>query len=133
LYQGTTLEAAEKLALPEGYGLQAVHNRCVMKPALAAEGRYSSRNRTFPEPVPPCRIKNWRESRVGKQTLRNARVFPSNGSDALYQGTTLEAAEKRASSEGYGLQAVHNRCVMKPALAAEGRYSSRNRTFPQPL
>jgi hypothetical protein len=47
LYQGMTLDAAEKLALSEGYGLQAVHNCCVMNPALAAEGRYSSRNRTF--------------------------------------------------------------------------------------
>ena len=47
--------------------------------------------------------------------------------DALYQGKTLEAAEKLALSEGYGLQAVHNCCVMNPALAAEGS-SSRNRT-----
>jgi hypothetical protein len=27
-----------KLALVEGYGLQAVHNCCVVDPALAAEG-----------------------------------------------------------------------------------------------
>jgi hypothetical protein len=40
-------QAAEKLALSEGYGLQAVHNCCVMNPALAAEGCYSSRNHPF--------------------------------------------------------------------------------------
>jgi hypothetical protein len=44
---GPTKEAAEKLALFEGYGLQAVHNCCVMNPALAAEGYYSSRNHPF--------------------------------------------------------------------------------------
>ena len=125
LTKGTASQAAKNHAFSEGYGLEAVRSCCVMKPVLAAEGRYSSRNRTFPQPIPPCRIKNWRERSVGKETLR------SNGSDALYQGTALEAAEKRALSEGYGLQAVHNCCVMKPALAAEGRYSSRNRTFPQ--
>jgi hypothetical protein len=43
----TALQGAEKLALSEGYGLQAVHNCCVMNPALAAEGCYSSRNHTF--------------------------------------------------------------------------------------
>jgi hypothetical protein len=37
----------EKLALSEGYGRQAVHNCGVMNPALAAEWRYSSPNRTF--------------------------------------------------------------------------------------
>jgi len=41
------LQAAEKLALFEGYGLQAVHNRCVMNPALAAESCYSYRNHPF--------------------------------------------------------------------------------------
>jgi hypothetical protein len=40
-------QAAEKLALSEGYGLQAVHDCCVMNPALAAEGCYSSRNHPF--------------------------------------------------------------------------------------
>ena len=43
----TALQAAENLALFEGYGLQAVHNCCVMNPALAAEGCYSSRNHPF--------------------------------------------------------------------------------------
>ena len=45
--KGTALQAAEKLALFEGYGLQAVHNCCVMNPALAAEG-------CFPGPTATC-------------------------------------------------------------------------------
>jgi hypothetical protein len=32
---GTAKQAAEKLALFEGYGLQAVHNCCVMNPAFS--------------------------------------------------------------------------------------------------
>jgi hypothetical protein len=43
----SSLQAAENLALFEGYGLQAVHNYCVMNPALAAEGCYSSRTHPF--------------------------------------------------------------------------------------
>jgi sulfur transfer complex TusBCD TusB component (DsrH family) len=44
---------AETLATSEGYGLQAVNNCYVMNPDLAAEGCYSSRNHTFPQPVLP--------------------------------------------------------------------------------
>jgi hypothetical protein len=47
----------------------------------------------------------------------------------LYQGTTLEAAEKHALFEGYGTEAVHDCYVMNPALAAEGCCSSRNHPF----
>src|SRR5450755_4331426 len=46
-FSAAAKQAAEKLALFEGYGLQAVHNCCVMNPALAAEGCYSSRNHPF--------------------------------------------------------------------------------------
>jgi hypothetical protein len=45
------LQAAEKLALSEEYGRQAVHNCCVMNSALAAAGRYSFENALFPQPV----------------------------------------------------------------------------------
>ena len=44
---GHDFRGCGKIALSEGYGLQAVHNSGVMNPALAAEGRYSFRNRTF--------------------------------------------------------------------------------------
>jgi hypothetical protein len=63
------------------------------------------------------------------QICGTGKILGSQRSDALYQGTTLKAAEKLALPEGYGLQAVHNYCGMNPALAAEGRYSSRNLTF----
>jgi hypothetical protein len=49
--KGTALQAAEKLALFEGYGLQAVHNCCVMNPALAAEGCFLHKIGIFPQPV----------------------------------------------------------------------------------
>jgi hypothetical protein len=39
---------------------------------------------------------------------------------ALYQGTTLEVAEKPEFFEGDGLQAVHNCFAVNAALAAEG-------------
>src|SRR5450755_1777301 len=62
---------------------------------------------------------------------RNARISEGHRSDALYQGPTLVGPQRFANIwalqvEGYGLQAVHNCCVMNPALAAEGCYSSRN-------
>jgi hypothetical protein len=52
---------------------------------------------------------------------------------ALYRGTTSPAAKKLALSEGYGLQAAHNCCVMTPALAAEGRVFLEIALCPQPL
>ena len=48
----------------------------------------------------------------------------SRRSDALYQGTTLQAAEIFGLFEGDGLQAVRNCYVMNSALAAEGRFFS---------
>jgi hypothetical protein len=59
--------------------------------------------------------------------------FPRHGSDALYQGTTLEAAEKPEFFEGDGLQAVHNCFVVNAASAAEGAIFHQPRLFPQPL
>jgi hypothetical protein len=47
LYQGLTLEAAEKLEFFEGDGLQAVHNCFVVNAALAAEGAAKAPYSTF--------------------------------------------------------------------------------------
>jgi hypothetical protein len=52
---------------------------------------------------------------------------------ALYQGPTLEVAEKPEFFEGDGLQAVHNCFAVNAALAAEGTIFSQSRLFPQPV
>jgi hypothetical protein len=51
LYQGTTLQLAEKLIFSEGYGLQAVRKCLAMNPALAAEGRFPFEAALFPQAV----------------------------------------------------------------------------------
>jgi hypothetical protein len=52
---------------------------------------------------------------------------------ALYQGTTLEVAEKPEFFEGDGLQAVHDCFAVNAALPAEGAIFSQSRLFPQPV
>jgi hypothetical protein len=43
--------AAGKFALPEGYGLQAVHNCCVMNPALATGAATLLETALCPQPA----------------------------------------------------------------------------------
>jgi hypothetical protein len=44
-----------KTRFSEGYGLQAVHNCCVMNSALAAEGCFLLKTGIVPQPLQPCR------------------------------------------------------------------------------
>jgi hypothetical protein len=48
----------------------------------------------------------------------------------MFDGPTLDAAEKPEFFEGDGLQAVHNCFVVNAALAAEGAIFSSTQTFP---
>ncbi len=56
-------------------------------------------------------------------------MFWSHRADALYQGTTLEAAEKPEFFEGDGLQPVRNYFEMNVASATEGTTLSKQRLF----
>jgi hypothetical protein len=60
-------------------------------------------------------------------------ILPVIPTFALYQGATLEVAEKPEFFEGDGLQAVHNCFAVNAALAAEGAIFSQSRLFPQPV
>jgi hypothetical protein len=67
--------------------------------------------------------------RADRSKSREVREFSGVTADALYQGTTLQAAEKREFLEGDGLQAVHNCFVVNAALAAEGAAFAPYSTF----